>query len=120
MTAADCDRFFNHPIPAEPIEPDQPPGSFAEQALHEYYDRETSLIRDFIQWQKDTSADPGKLHDFGLAVTGEVESGGVCAVLRHVDGGCLSSGPVMLNTTNEDPYQAAFAQAVRLLLVVVR
>jgi hypothetical protein len=120
MTSADCDRFFQHAIPAEPCSEPQPPGSFAEQALNEYYDRETALIRDLIDWRKETSAEPSKLHDFGLAVTGEVEAGGVCAVLRHVDGGTLSSGPVMLNTTNEDPYQAAFAQAVRLLLVVVR
>ena len=121
MTAADCDQFFCQ-ANGETFDhqPDQPAGSFAEAALHDYYNRETSLIRDFIRWQQDTSAEPSRLHEFGLAITGEVESGGVCAVLRHADGGSLSSGPVMLNTNNDNPYQAAFAQAARLLLVVVR
>jgi len=119
MTAADCDRFFST-APAGALQPVDPSGSFAETALNAYYDRETALIRDFIRWQKDTNAEPSRLQDFGLAVTGEVVSGGVCAVLRHHEGGSLTSGPVMLNTNETDPYQTAFAQAARLLLVVVR
>jgi len=115
MTAADCDRFFAN-APAGVLQPVNP----LETALNAYYDRETALIRDFIHWQKDTNADPSRLQEFGLTVTGEVVSGGVCAVLRHHEGGSLTSGPVMLNTNEADPYQAAFAQAARLLLVVVR
>jgi hypothetical protein len=116
---ADHERFFPHAL-GETFDPAQPAGSFAEAALHDYYSREKSLICDFIRWQSETQAEPNRLNEFGLAITGEVVSGGVCAVLRHADGGSLSSGPVMLNTNNEDPYQAAFAQAARLLLVVVR
>jgi len=118
MTAAFTFDSRSEPIivPADA----EPPGSFAEQALNEYYDRETFLVKDFIKWQQATSSEPSRLNEFGLAVTGEVVSGGVCAILRHTHGGSLSSGPVMLNTNEVDPYQAAFAQAARLLLVVVR
>ena len=119
MTEVRLDRFFSNAPPGA-LEPVESSGSFAEAALNDYYDRETALIRDFIRWQKDTNAEPSRLQEFGLAVTGEVVSGGVCAVLRHHDGGSLTSGPVMLNTNETDPYQAAFAQAARLLLVVVR
>lgn len=102
------------------FQPAQVLGSFAEQALSDYYGRETALMQDFIRWQQVTQSEPNRLNEFGLAVTGEVLAGGVGAVLRHVQGGSLSSGPVMLNTNDADPYQSAFAQAVRLLLVVVR
>lgn len=115
----DHERFFPH-ASGETFDPTQPPSSFAETALHDYYSREKSLISDFIRWQSETQGEPNRLSEFGLVITGEVASGGVCAVLRHTDGGSLSSGPVMLNTNNDDPYQAAFAQAARLLLVVVR
>jgi hypothetical protein len=120
MIAADCDRFFNHPMPAENTEPAQPPGSFAEQALNEYYDRETALVQDFIKWQQATSTEPVSLFKFNMAVTGEVVAGGVCAVLRHAQGGSLSSGPVMLNMNDPDPYQTAYREAIKMLLVVVR
>ena len=98
----------------------QIPGSFAEQAINEYYDRETALIQDFIKWQEATSAEPVSLFKFNMAVTGEVVAGGVCAVLRHAQGGSLSSGPVMLNMNDSDPYQAAYKEAIKMLLVVVR
>jgi len=94
--------------------------SFAEAALQDHCFRETSMMKDFLDWRQQGESDPSRLPEFGMTITGESISGGVCAVIRHRFGGTISSGPVMLNTNDPDPYNSALTTAARIVLAVVR